>query len=116
MGFQKGNKLGNGRPKGALNKKTIIKDSLNKLNEVGLYPLETSKELINSLLTNSDMNTNEKIKLLNVTTNLMKYELLTMSEIANLDEQILLNEELKKENETLKLTTNELLQQLKKED
>jgi len=120
MAFEKGNTHGKGRPKGSLNKKTIIKNSLEKINEVGLTPLDTSKEIIDSLLNNKEIDINQKIKLLSVTTNLIKYELLTMSEIANLDEVILENEKLKEENEILKSnfvgTTQDLLKKLKKEE
>ena len=46
--FQKGNKLG-GRKPGSLNKKTIVRESLERLNDVGITPLETTNEILNSL-------------------------------------------------------------------
>ena len=62
MAFEKGNKLSNGRPPGSLNKRTIIKQSLQKLNKIGISPLETSNKIINSLLDNSEITIDQKIK------------------------------------------------------
>ena len=116
--FQKGNKLG-GRKPGSLNKKTIVRESLERLNDVGIMPLETTNEILNSLLKNDDISIDQKIKLLNVTTGLMKYELLTRSEEIKYDELMTENEILQQENNKLKESfigdTQDLLKHLKEQ-
>jgi len=123
MAFLPGNTYGKGRKPGSKNKKTIAKESLNKLEEIGITPLETSKEIINSLVNNTELKNNEKLQLLNTMTSLFKYQLLTRAEEIKLDE--LQNEiiELENENQQLKDEQNlifqgspqDLLEHLKKE-
>jgi predicted HTH domain antitoxin len=122
--FQKGNTYGQGRPKGSKNKKTIVKESLERLNEVGITPLETTNEILSSLLNNSETSIDQKIKLLGVTTGLLKYELLTRSEEIKYDELLTENEELKQKNKELTDSKEtyftgspqDLLEELKKEE
>jgi len=104
MAFEKGNKLSTGRPKGSLNKKTIIKQSLEKLNNVGITPLETSKEIIDSLLNNQDITIDQKLKLLQITAALIKYQTMDISQLASMNEIIAENEELKEEVKNIKET------------
>ena len=120
MGFEKGNNLSTGRPKGALNKKTIIKQSLEKLNDVGITPLETSKNIIDSLINNTEISIDQKIKLLQVTSTLIKYQTMDIAQLANLDDVVTENEGLKNDIKELKdkylvADSQELLAQLKKE-
>ena len=118
MGFKKNNTFGQGRKKGSKNKKTIVKESLNKLNEIGINPLTTSKELIDQLIKDTEITNKDKLALLGTMTHLFKYELLTRAEEIKLDELQQENEVLTDENKNLKEfigTTNELLEQLKKE-
>ena len=112
MAFEKGNKLSNGRPIGSLNKKTIATESLNKLHEIGISPIEVSNELINSLFKNNDLSTENKIKLLHVTGSLWKYE--TLSEMEK--ESILLKkEELQIRREELKKDQKIIIQESNKD-
>ena len=117
MAFEKGNTYGKGRVKGSKNRKTIIKESLNKLKEIGINPLRVSKELIDTLTANTEMSNKEKISLLGLMTSLFKYELLERKDEIKLDELLEENEVLAKENEDLKLnfigTPAELLESLK---
>lgn len=120
MPFEKGNTLSTGRPKGSLNKKTIIKQSLQKLNSVGIQPLETTKEIIHSLMSNSEITIDQKIKLLQVTSSLIKYQTMSISEISNMNDVLDENDELKKENQELKdkylvADTKDLLETLKED-
>jgi len=104
MAFERGNKLSTGRPRGSLNKRTILKQAIQKLNDVGIKPLETSKEIIDSLLNNSEITIDQKIKLLQVTSTLIKYQTMDINQLANMDEVIAENEELKEEVKDLKET------------
>ena len=117
--FKKGNKFGKGRPAGSKNKKTIVKESLERLNEVGITPLETTNEILNSLLKNDDISIDQKIKLLNVTTGLLKYELLTREQEVKYDELMTENELLEQENNKLKESfigdTKDLLKHLQEQ-
>ncbi len=117
--FKKGNKFGKGRPAGSKNKKTIVKESLQRLNEVGITPLETTNEILNSLLKNTDITIDQKIKLLNVTTGLLKYELLTREQEVKYDELMTENDQLKQENSRLKESfigdTKDLLKHLQEQ-
>ena len=45
MGFQKGNDFGKKSKRGK-GKKTIVFESLDKLNKIGITPLQTSKDII----------------------------------------------------------------------
>ena len=116
MGFKKGNLHGQGRVKGSKNKKTIIKESLDLLNKNGITPLVTSKEIIDSLVQNSELKPSEQIQLLNTMTSLFRYELLTRSEEIKLDELQKENVDLQEENKKLKNdfigTPLELLKQI----
>lgn len=122
--FLKGNTYGQGRPKGSKNKKTIVKESLERLNEVGIKPLETTNEILSSLLNNKDTSIDQKIKLLGVTTSLLKYELLTRSEEIKYDELLTENLELKEKNQELKDSKDtyftgspqDLIKELKKQE
>ena len=97
MTFEKGNTFGKGRKSGSKNKKTIVKESLDKLNKIGITPLETSKSIIDKLVEDTELSNKEQIQLLSVMTSLYKYELLTRSEEIRLDElqkeNILISEE-----------------------
>ena len=115
MGFEKGNTYGTTTKRGK-GKKTIAMESLKKLNEIGITPLETSNDLINGLLNNKDMTIDNKLKLLNITSSMFKYSLLTRSDEIKMDELQNENEILLEENQNLELTTKELLNQLKNED
>lgn len=121
MAFIKGNTYSNGRPPGSRNKKTIIKESLERLTSCGITPVETSNEIITSLLQNSEMDINQKLKLLNITSSLMKYELLTRAEEIKLDEVLTENEELREtvaEQQSIIADTSsaaEILKQLQQE-
>ncbi|WP_324172279.1 hypothetical protein [Sulfurimonas sp.] len=119
MGFEKGNTYGKGRAKGSQNKKTIAKESLNRLTQIGINPLSTSKALIDNLVANTELKNSEQLQLLNTMTSLFKYELLTRESEIKLDELQQENEELSKENKELKEnfvgTPLELLKELKKD-
>lgn len=120
MGFEKNNTYGQGRKTGSKNKKTIAKESLNRLTEIGIFPLEVSKEIISSLVADTELKNSEKLSLLSTMTNLFKYELLERKDEIKLDELTKEVEELKDENKELKEnfvgTPMELLKSLKKEN
>ena len=120
MGFEKNNTYGKGRKTGSKNKKTIAKESLNRLTEIGIFPLEVSKEIISSLVADTELKNSEKLSLLSTMTNLFKYELLTRESEIKLDELQQENEDLKEENQELKESfvgsPLELLKSLKKEN
>jgi len=123
MAFLPGNTYGKGRIPGSKNKKTIAKESLNQLQSIGINPLETSKEIINSLVNNTELKNSEKLNLLNTMTSLFKYQLLTRAEEIKLDELQTEIQELEQENQQLKDEQNlifqgspqDLLDHLKKE-
>lgn len=118
MAFEKGNTYGKNTKRGK-GKKTIAKESLESLHKIGINPLETSKEIIDSLVNNTDLKNNEKLNLLSILTSLYKYELLTRAEEIKLDELQQENEILKEENQELNNfigTPQELLQKLKEEN
>ena len=102
MGFKQGNKHGKGRVNGSKNKKTIVKESLDRLNKIGITPLQTSKEIIDKLVQDTELSNKEQIQLLSVMTSLYKYELLTRSEEIKLDELQKENIDLIEENKKLK--------------
>ena len=102
MAFEKNNTYGKGRAKGSKNKKTIAKESLEALTEIGINPLETSKEIIDSLVKDTDLKNSEKLNLLSTMTSLFKYQLLTRESEIKLDELQQENEELLEENLSLK--------------
>lgn len=119
MGFEKGNTYGKYTKRGK-GKKTIIFESLEKLNKIGITPLATSKELIENLLDSKELSNKERLNLLGILTSLFKYEMLTRSEEIKLDELQKENEELITKNEQLTKTiiadsTADLLKQLKEE-
>jgi len=119
MAFEKGNTYGKGRVKGSKNKKTIAKESLAKLTEIGINPLETSKEIIDSLIQDTELKNSEKLNLLSTMTSLFKYELLTRESEIKLDELQRENEDLLEENKELRETfigtPQELLKKLKEQ-
>ncbi len=100
MGFKKGNTFGRETKRGRA-KKTIVKESLQRLNDLGITPLETSKELIDSLLKDTDITNKEKIQLLGLFQGLFKYELLTRAEELKLTELETDNEKLEETNQKL---------------
>ena len=120
MTFEKGNTFGKGRKSGSKNKKTIAKESLNRLAEIGIFPLEVSKEIISSLVENSELKATEKLNLLSTMVGLFKYELLERKDEIKLFELQEENEELTKENIELKEsfigTPLDLLKSLKKDN
>jgi predicted nuclease with TOPRIM domain len=120
MAFEKGNTYGKGRVKGSKNRKTIAKESLEKLTEIGINPLETSKEIIDSLVKDTELKNSEKLNLLSTMTSLFKYELLTRESEIKLDELQQENEELLEENKELRETfigsPQDLLKKLKEEN
>ena len=116
MGFQKCNDFGKKSKRGK-GKKTIVFESLDKLNKIGITPLQTSKDIIESLVNNSELSNKEQLSLLGIMTSLYRYELLTRSEEIKLDELQKENEELLSKNEQLNKTiisdsTQDLLKQL----
>lgn len=102
MGFEKGNAYGKGRVKGSKNKKTIAKESISKLNEIGISPVTISNEIIESLLNNEELSIKEQILLLQTTSSLFKYEILTKSE--KLKMELLLKENIDLKEEVKELT------------
>lgn len=119
MGFQKGNTYGKNTKRGKA-KKTIVYESLEQLKSIGITPLETSKELIENLLSNKELSNKEKLNLLTILTSLFKYQLLSRADEVKLDELQKENEELITKNEQLTNTiiadsTEDLLKQLKEE-
>lgn len=123
MPFLPNNTHGKGRIPGSKNRKTIVKESFNQLQEIGITPLETSQDLILSLTNSTELKNSEKLNLLSTMTNLFKYQLLTRAEEIKLDELQNEIEELAEENQQLKDEKNlifqgspqELIQHLKKE-
>ena len=101
MGFKKGNTYGTKTKRGKA-KKTIAYESLAKLNDIGITPLETSKKLIDKLVQNNELKNTEQLQLLNTMTNLFKYEMITRAEEIKLDELQNEIEVLQNENNLLK--------------
>lgn len=117
MGFEKGNQHGKKTKRGKA-KKTIIKESLDRLQEIGITPLQNSKTIIDNLLAQEDLSVKDSLNLLTILTSLYKYELLTRAEEIKLDELLQENEELINENQELKQifdSPQDLLKKLKEE-
>ena len=113
MGFEKGNTLGKYTKRGK-GKKTIVRESINALESIGINPIEISKEIIDNLAKNSSLSNKEQISFLQTMTQLFKYSLLTKAEMMRLREIEEEIKEVKEVNESI-LSSHELLKKLKEE-